>query len=113
MSGRALPCSVLILTFTVASCGGSAATSPARPSPGPVENCRGLTGSAPSGTSPSPTIQSIDLTVDGKLPEYRVFRPPALDSTKPGPLVVVLTAQGSTERDSKRSPSSTTRPPRL
>jgi len=94
MSGRALPCSVLILTFTVASCGGSAATSPARPSPGPVENCRGLTGSAPSGTSPSPTIQSIDLTVDGKLREYRVFRPPALDSTKPVPLVVVLHGAG-------------------
>jgi len=103
MSGRALLCFLLTLTFTIASCGGSAATSPAggsaatspaRPSPGPVENCRGLTGSAPSGTSPSPTIQSIDLTVDGKLREYRVFRPSALDSTKPVPLVVVLHGAG-------------------
>jgi len=94
MSGRALPCSVLILTFTVASCGGPSATSATRSSPSPVENCRGLTGSAPSGTSPSPTIQSVDLTVDGKLREYRVFRPPALDSTKPVPLVVVLHGAG-------------------
>src|SRR5438067_1668295 len=94
MSGRALPCSVLILTFTVASCGGPSATSATRPSPSPVENCRGVTGSATGGQSPSATIQSVNLTVDGKLREYRVFRPPALDSTKPVALVVVLHGAG-------------------
>ena len=34
------------------------------------------------------------MTVDGKLREYRVFRPPALDSTKPVALVVVLHGAG-------------------
>jgi polyhydroxybutyrate depolymerase len=90
MSGRAVLCLVLTLTFTIASCGGSAATSATRPSASPVENCRGLTGR----TSPDPTIQSVSLTVDGKLREYRVFRPPALDSTKPVALVVVLHGAG-------------------
>jgi polyhydroxybutyrate depolymerase len=85
-----LTCFLSVLAFMVASCGGSASTSSAPPSPSTVEDCRGATESISSGPSPSPGIQYIKMTVDRKLRSYRLFKPAGIDYTKQVPLVIVL-----------------------
>jgi polyhydroxybutyrate depolymerase len=60
----------VLLATCLASCGGSAATSAASPTP--------------SG------IQHASLTVNGLKHTYRLYAPPSLDLTQPAPLVVVL-----------------------
>jgi polyhydroxybutyrate depolymerase len=45
---------------------------------------------APGGPSPNASVQYVSITLDGKLRDYRLFRPPALDYTKPIPLVIAL-----------------------
>jgi polyhydroxybutyrate depolymerase len=78
-----------LLAGAIVACGGSA-TPAARLSPSPVQDCRGSTEAAPGGPSPSPSVSYVNLTVDGKLRDYRLFRPPTLDLTRPVPLVVML-----------------------
>jgi polyhydroxybutyrate depolymerase len=78
-----------VVAFAVVACGGSA-TPAARISPSPVQDCRGSTETAPGGPSPSSSVGYVNLTVDGKLRDYRLFRPPTLDLTRPVPLVVML-----------------------
>lgn len=58
------------LSLGIAACGGSAATSPARLSPG--------------------TTQHAKLTINGQVRTYRLFQPASLDPKQAPPLVVVL-----------------------
>jgi polyhydroxybutyrate depolymerase len=74
-----------------ASCGSSMVTVAARPTPVPsaVQDCRGATETDPSYAA-ALGVEFHTLQVDGKLRDYRVFRPSTVDITKPVPLVVVL-----------------------
>lgn len=78
------------LAFEIAACGGSVATPAARLSPSPVQDCRGSTETAPGGPSPLPGVTYVNLTVDNRLRDYRLFQPSNLDLTKPTPLVIML-----------------------
>ncbi len=69
------------------ACGGQGATAT---SPSPIEDCRGSTEKAPGGVTANPGVSYVNLTVDGRLRDYRLFQPSGLDSTKPFPLVLVL-----------------------
>ena len=60
------------------------------PSPSPAQDCRGATEVDPTSPSPAPGVTYVEMTVDGKLRDYRLFVPPGLDLGKPVPLVVVL-----------------------
>lgn len=60
------------------------------PRPTPVEDCRGTSETNPNYPSPGPGVSYVNLTVDGKLRDYRLFTPAGLDTTKPIPLVIVL-----------------------
>lgn len=80
-------CVLVCLALLLPACGGSPVS--AGPSPRSVEDCRG--GDAPFPANPSQgPVQYASITVDGKLRGYRLFRPAALDHTKPIPLVVAL-----------------------
>lgn len=75
------------------ACGGSSpAVSTVSPSPRPaaVQDCRGITETSPNYPSSGPGVSYANLTVDGKLRDYRLFSPAGLDITKPIPLVIVL-----------------------
>ena len=86
------PAFVLAMVAAIVACSESSAGVPSHPgpSPSPVEDCRGSTETAPGGPSPTAGVTYSSLTVDNKLRDYRLFRPPALDVTKPVPLVIVL-----------------------
>jgi polyhydroxybutyrate depolymerase len=79
-----------VLALQIVACGGSAPTTSTRPSLSPVQDCRGSTETSPSSPSPSQSVSYVNLTVDGKLRDYRLFRPPTLDLTRAVPLVVIL-----------------------
>jgi hypothetical protein len=84
---------VLALVGLVATaCGGStpaAAVHSPKPTP-PVQDCRGLSEVEPTTPSPPPGVTFVQMTVDGKLRDYRLFIPPALKLTSPAPLAIVL-----------------------
>lgn len=63
----------VFLSICVVSCGGSAATPKANP-------------------SPSSGVQHASLTIGGAKRTYRLYIPPSLDQKQPTPLVVALTA---------------------
>jgi len=81
----------VLSTALTASCGSSTVRVAARPSPAPspVQDCRGATEVDPSYSAPS-GVEFHTLQVDGKLRDYRVFRPSTIGTSKPVPLVVVL-----------------------
>lgn len=79
-----------VVAIAIVACGGSTTTAAPRLSPSPVQDCRGSTEAAPGGPSPSQSVSYVSLTVDGKLRDYRLFRPPTLDLTRAVPLVVML-----------------------
>jgi polyhydroxybutyrate depolymerase len=80
----------VVLALEIVACSGSAATPAARLSPSPVQDCRGSTETAPGGPSPLSGVTYVNLTVDNRLRDYRLFQPPNLDLTKPTPLVIML-----------------------
>jgi polyhydroxybutyrate depolymerase len=86
-SARLLALWMGALLLATTACGGQAATAA---SPSPVEDCRGSTEAAPGGVTPTAAVTYVNLTVDGKLRDYRLFQPTGLDSRKPFPLVLVL-----------------------
>ncbi|HEV2218182.1 MAG TPA: hypothetical protein VGV88_11480 [Candidatus Dormibacteraeota bacterium] len=75
----------------ITACSGSTVKAAARPTPAPspVQDCRGASEADPSFTA-SPGVDFHTLHVDGKLRDYRLFRPSTVDYSKPVPLVVVL-----------------------
>jgi polyhydroxybutyrate depolymerase len=78
---------LMALSFGLTACGSQ---NVAGATPRPLEDCRGATELAHGGPTPGPGVQYVSLTVDGKLRDYRLFRPPTLEHTKPVPLVLVL-----------------------
>lgn len=86
-SARWLVVSIGALVLGATACGGQAATAP---SPSSVEDCRGSTEKAPGGVTANPGVTYVNLTVDGRLRDYRLFQPSGLESSKPFPLVLVL-----------------------
>lgn len=83
---------VSALVMCVACGGGSGGTPVAArtPSPSPVQDCRGATEMDPTSPSPAPGVTYVEMTVDGKLRDYRLFITPGLKLTAPVPLVVML-----------------------
>ncbi|HET7465024.1 MAG TPA: hypothetical protein VFL29_00005, partial [Candidatus Dormibacteraeota bacterium] len=79
----------LALVLTTA-CGGSTVKVASRtsPVPSPVQDCRGATETDPTFAAPA-GVEFPTLTVDGKLRDYRLFRPPTAGQNLV-PLVVVL-----------------------
>ncbi len=90
LASNALASIAITLTFATASCGGSGASQTAGTTTRPLEDCRGATELAHAGPTPGPGVQYANLTVDGKLRDYRLFRPPTLKRTTLVPLVLVL-----------------------
>ncbi len=83
--------SLVAATFvSCAACGGPAASQAVAPSPTPAPDCRGATETASGAPSPSANVHFTNLTVDGRLRDYRLLRPPTLDYSKPVPLVLVF-----------------------
>jgi polyhydroxybutyrate depolymerase len=84
----------LAVLLVAGGCGGSGpttiASTTASPSlPSYTYDCRSI--AATDTTSPSPAgVTYATMIVDGKYRDYRLYRPPTLDATKPVPLVVVL-----------------------
>ncbi len=87
VSARLLALSMAALLLAITACGGQAET-PA--SPKTVEDCRGSTETAQGGLTPNPEVRFVNLTVDGRLRDYRLFQPSGLASRKQFPLVLVL-----------------------
>lgn len=90
---RWLSLTTAALVLVSVACGGSnAAVSniSKSPSPTPIQDCRGAAETDPHSAPPGPGVTYVNLTVDGKLRDYRVFSPPGLDTTKPVPLVIML-----------------------
>lgn len=85
---------VAFIGLLAVACGGStpaAAVHSPSVSPSPtVQDCRGSTEMDPTSPSPVPGVSYVELTVDGKLRDYRLFIPPSLNLTRPVPLAVVL-----------------------
>jgi polyhydroxybutyrate depolymerase len=69
------------------ACGSPTATG--EPSPIAGEDCRAPTASSAANVSQG-SVQYVDLTVDGKLRNYRVFQPTSHNLSKPVPLVIAL-----------------------
>ena len=78
------------LVLAIVACAGSSPPVATRSSPRPIEDCRGATETGPNPPTLSPGVEFRKMTVDSKLRDYRLFRPPQLDPTKPVSLVVVL-----------------------
>ena len=78
------------LVLAIVACAGSSPPVATRSSPSPIEDCRGATETGPNPPTLSPGVEFRKMTVDSKLRDYRLFRPPQLDPTKPVSLVVVL-----------------------
>jgi polyhydroxybutyrate depolymerase len=80
---------IAALLLGSSACGGSTSAVSPRPSPSPspkpspIADCQGSMATAAA-------VQYVSLTLDGRLRDYRIFRPPALDYTKPIPLVISL-----------------------
>jgi polyhydroxybutyrate depolymerase len=89
-------CPVLLIAAILVGftgCGGSASGVPPKPSPTPrpiLADCRGSMKPPTGSPSDAAAVQYVSLTVGNKLRDYRLFRPPALDYTKPVPLVISL-----------------------
>lgn len=86
---RSLVFFVAALLFGTAACSGSTSTASLRSSPIPVVDCRGAMEAA-GAASPTVGARYVSLTLAGELRDYRIFRPPALDSTKPVALIIAL-----------------------
>ena len=92
VSFKSVAAALFVLSTTLtASCGSSTVRLAVRPSPAPspVQDCRGATETDPSFAA-APGVEFHTLQVDGKLRDYRVFRPSTADYSKPVPLVIVL-----------------------
>lgn len=77
----------LVAAVFLASCGGKSASAP---SPSPIDDCRGGPEAAGGSVAPGAAISYPNLTVDNKLRDYRLFRPPSLDTTRPVVLVILM-----------------------
>lgn len=77
----------LALLLALSGCGASATT---RVSTSSARNCRGATEVAPNPPTPPTGVRYVDVTADGRLRDYRLFVPPALDKTTPIALVITL-----------------------
>ena len=75
------------LSFELSACGGSTVST--GPSLSPLEDCR-LASPNPSSTSSGGSVEHANLTIDGKLRDYRLFRPSAHAGEKPVPMVIAL-----------------------
>jgi polyhydroxybutyrate depolymerase len=85
--GRGLLLAVIGMGLGIAliGCGGSPGGS--GPSPALLKDCRIHPGVGSTGQG---SVQYGVITVDGRLREYRLFQPPALNKTMPAPLVIAL-----------------------
>jgi polyhydroxybutyrate depolymerase len=80
---------LVCVVIVAAACGGSPVASTQRSSPSAVTDCRGS--SEIGSTPPTATgVSYVEMTVDGRLRDYRLFTPPTLDTTKPFPLALML-----------------------
>lgn len=83
----------VLATIVCVACGGGAGGAPVAartPAPSPIQDCRGATETDSASASPAPGVTYVEMTVDGKRRDYRLFVPPNLKLTTPVPLVVVL-----------------------
>ena len=84
--------SLALVIVTCLACGGGTGGTPvtAHTPSSAIEDCRGATELDPTSPSPMPGVTYVEMTVDGKRRDYRLFIPPSLPPTRPVPLVVVL-----------------------
>jgi polyhydroxybutyrate depolymerase len=85
------PALYLLALVGVLSCGGASSTpiGAVTPSPAYLADCRASDARHIASQSPGP-VQYVTMVADGLLRDYRLYRPPALDNTKPAALVIVL-----------------------
>lgn len=76
------------VSVLIASVGcGATSSTPESPT---ARDCRGATEANPTAPKPPAGVRYVAMTVDGRIRDYRLFTPSALDTTKPIPLVVTL-----------------------
>jgi len=81
----------LLALLGVVGCGSPDATPIASVTPSPAYSvdCRAADAMITASPSPGP-VRYAAMVVDGKLRDYRIYRPPTLADTKPIPLVIAL-----------------------
>lgn len=90
MSLRRVTLMLAVLLLGPTACSSSSAPSATHATPSAAQDCRGATETARGAPSPDSTVQYVSMLVDGKLRDYRLFRPTTLSPTEPVPLVVML-----------------------
>jgi len=94
--GRSVAC--LLAMVGELGCGGSASIGAAPANPAYSVDCRAAAAAGAASASPGPG-QYATMVVDGKLRDYRLYRPAVLDNGIPAPLVVILHGNGGDAAD--------------